>query len=91
MNSESVAGILGAIVASVVLVAAIVYGPIGQIGKPARQPARSNQRRRSAGSGRARPAGAGGAGGAEVSLQRPPLAQRPDRSYLVSNGDVDAS
>ena len=34
MNSESVAGILGAIVASVVLVVAIFYGPIGQIGKP---------------------------------------------------------
>jgi len=34
MNSESVAGILGAIVASVVLVVAIFYGPIGQGGKP---------------------------------------------------------
>jgi hypothetical protein len=34
MNSESVAGILGAIVASAVLVIAIAYGPIGQIGKP---------------------------------------------------------
>ena len=36
MNSESVAGILGAIVASIVLVVAIAYGPIGQFGKPAR-------------------------------------------------------
>ena len=34
MNSESVAGILGAIVASVVLVVAVFYGPIGQGGKP---------------------------------------------------------
>jgi hypothetical protein len=36
MNSESVAGILGAIVASIVLVIAIAYGPIGQFGKPAK-------------------------------------------------------
>jgi hypothetical protein len=36
MNSESVAGILGAIVASIVLVVAIAYGPIGQFGKPAK-------------------------------------------------------
>ncbi len=36
MNSQSVAGILGAIIASIVLVAAIVYGPIGQFGKPAK-------------------------------------------------------
>jgi hypothetical protein len=35
MDSESVAGILGAIVASIVLVVAIAYGPIGQFGKPA--------------------------------------------------------
>jgi hypothetical protein len=34
MNSQKVAGILGAIVASAVLVIAIAYGPIGQIGKP---------------------------------------------------------
>jgi hypothetical protein len=34
MNSESVAGILGAIVASVVLVVAIFYGPIGQGKRP---------------------------------------------------------
>ena len=34
MTSESVAGLLGGIVAAVVLVAAIVYGPIGQFGKP---------------------------------------------------------
>ena len=34
MESEKIAGILGAIVASAVLVIAIAYGPIGQIGKP---------------------------------------------------------
>jgi hypothetical protein len=37
MNSESVAGVLGAIVASVVLVTAIALGPIGQYGKSERQ------------------------------------------------------
>ena len=37
MDSEKVAGILGAIVAAVVLVIAIAYGPIGQIGKPQKQ------------------------------------------------------
>lgn len=36
MNSQSVAGILGAIVASIVLVMAVVYGPLGQYGKPIR-------------------------------------------------------
>jgi chorismate synthase len=47
MNSEKLAGILGAIVAAAVLVIAIAYGPIGQIGKPqkpvqkAEQPAQS--------------------------------------------------
>ena len=39
MTSESLAGILAAIIASVVLVAAIAYGPIGQFGKPAPKPA----------------------------------------------------
>ncbi len=39
MTSESVAGILGWIVAAVVLVMAVIYGPIGQFGKPARAPA----------------------------------------------------
>jgi hypothetical protein len=34
MDSEKVAGILGAIVAATVLVIAIAYGPIGQMGKP---------------------------------------------------------
>jgi hypothetical protein len=38
MDSRSVAGILGAIVASIVLVVAIAYGPIGQFGKPAPKP-----------------------------------------------------
>ena len=32
MNSQSVAGLLGAIVASIVMVVAIAYGPIGQFG-----------------------------------------------------------
>jgi hypothetical protein len=36
MNSESVAGVLGAIIGSAILVVAIAYGPIGQIGKPAK-------------------------------------------------------
>src|SRR5437899_11863169 len=36
MNSQSVAGLLGAIIASIVMVVAIAYGPIGQFGKPAR-------------------------------------------------------
>ena len=35
MELEKVAGILGAIVASIVLVIAIAFGPIGQFGKPA--------------------------------------------------------
>ena len=43
MNSESVGGILGAIVASIVLVVAIAYGPIGQFGKPAPKPAAGQQ------------------------------------------------
>ena len=34
MNSEKFAGILGAIVAAVVLVIAFVYGPIGKPPKP---------------------------------------------------------
>jgi hypothetical protein len=43
MNSQSVAGILGAVVAAVVLVVAIAYGPIGQFGKPAPKPAAVQQ------------------------------------------------
>jgi hypothetical protein len=42
MDSQSVAGILGALVASIVLMAAVFYGPIGQFGKPA-APARGQQ------------------------------------------------
>jgi hypothetical protein len=34
MNSQAVAGLLGAIVASIVMVVAVAYGPIGQYGKP---------------------------------------------------------
>jgi hypothetical protein len=37
MESEKMAGILGAIVASIVLVIAFIYGPVGQFGKPAKQ------------------------------------------------------
>lgn len=37
MDSERTAKVLGAIVAAVVLVAAIVFGPIGQMGKPAKE------------------------------------------------------
>jgi hypothetical protein len=36
MTSESIGGVLGAIVGSAILVVAIVYGPIGQFGKPAK-------------------------------------------------------
>jgi hypothetical protein len=36
MESEKLAGILGAIVAAIVLVIAIAFGPIGQMGKPAK-------------------------------------------------------
>jgi hypothetical protein len=36
MESEKIAGILAAIVASIVLVVAFAYGPIGQFGKPAK-------------------------------------------------------
>ena len=43
MDSESVAGILGAIIASIVLVVAIAYGPIGQFGKPVPKPAAVQQ------------------------------------------------
>ena len=42
MAPESVGGILGAIVAAVVLAAAVVFGPIGQYGKPPR-PAKAEQ------------------------------------------------
>jgi hypothetical protein len=43
MSSESLAGILGAIIASIVLVVAIAYGPIGQFGKPPARPASVQQ------------------------------------------------
>ena len=36
MRSESVGGILGTIVAGIVLAVAVVFGPIGQFGKPAK-------------------------------------------------------
>jgi hypothetical protein len=36
MSSESVGGIFGAIVAAMVLAVAVVFGPIGQYGKPAK-------------------------------------------------------
>ncbi|MGY3616293.1 hypothetical protein [Bradyrhizobium sp. USDA 10063] len=41
MKSQSVGGLLGAIVAVIVLGAAVVYGPIGQMGKP--KPAETQQ------------------------------------------------
>jgi len=34
MTSEKAAGVLGAIIAAAILVVAIVYGPIGQFGRP---------------------------------------------------------
>jgi hypothetical protein len=37
MESEKVGGILGAIVAAVVLAIAFAYGPMGPFGKPAKQ------------------------------------------------------
>jgi hypothetical protein len=43
MDSEKIAGILGAIVASAILVIAIAYGPIGQIGKPQKQIQKTEQ------------------------------------------------
>jgi hypothetical protein len=42
MDSERIASILGAIIAVVVLGMAVVFGPIGQFGKPPR-PAQSAQ------------------------------------------------
>jgi hypothetical protein len=36
MTSESVGGVLGAIVGAAILIVAIAYGPIGQFGKPAK-------------------------------------------------------
>jgi hypothetical protein len=36
MTSQSIAGVLGGLVAAAVLVAAFVYGPLGQFGKPAK-------------------------------------------------------
>jgi len=37
MESEKVGGILGAIVAAIVLAIAFAYGPMGPFGKPAKQ------------------------------------------------------
>ena len=37
MSSEKIGGILGAIVAAVVLAIAFAYGPVGQMGKPQKQ------------------------------------------------------
>jgi chorismate synthase len=45
MSPESVGGVLGAIVGSAVLVVAIAYGPIGQIGKPQKQVQKLEQTR----------------------------------------------
>ncbi len=43
MRSESVGGILGTIVAGIVLAVAVVFGPIGQFGKPAKPKAATPQ------------------------------------------------
>jgi hypothetical protein len=43
MDTEKIAGILGAIVAAAVLIAAVVYGPLGQFGKPQKQPQKVEQ------------------------------------------------
>ncbi len=37
MDTEAIAKILGGIIVAVVLVAAVVFGPIGQTGKPAKE------------------------------------------------------
>ena len=91
MNSQSVAGLLGAIVASIVMVVAIAYGPIGQFGKPAKPASFQQPRGASAGSCGASPARAGDSGSAELVGAGLPLAECPGRSYLIFNGDVDAS
>ena len=92
MSSETVGGVLGAIVGSAILVVAIAYGPIGQMGKPQKQFKRLEPPKEP----RLCRAGRQGAGGAEKCRssrggRNRPLAKRPDRSYLASNGDVDAS
>ena len=38
MDSQSFAGILAAVIAALVLIAAFIYGPMGQFGKPAKAP-----------------------------------------------------
>jgi hypothetical protein len=43
MESQSIAGILAAIIAAVVLVVAFAYGPIGQFGKGSTKPAAVQQ------------------------------------------------
>ncbi|QWG15147.1 hypothetical protein KMZ29_11065 [Bradyrhizobium sediminis] len=37
MDSEAIAKLLGGIIAAVVLVIAFVFGPVGQMGKPAKE------------------------------------------------------
>jgi hypothetical protein len=43
MNSEKLAGILGTIVAAAVLAIAIMYGPLGQVGKGQKPVQRTEQ------------------------------------------------
>jgi hypothetical protein len=43
MNSEKLAGILGTIVAAAALVIAIVFGPLGQVGKSQKPVQRTEQ------------------------------------------------
>ena len=72
MTSQSVGGILGAIVAAIVLVAAFAFGPMGQFGKPRQaggKPAGGAARSR-----RARAARAGDPGSAELDMTNPAVA-----------------
>ena len=74
MKSRKIGGILGAIVAAIVLGAAVAFGPLGQFGKPPKPAAVPSP---SAGT-RARRTGAartGDPGGAELRLRTAPLAE----------------
>jgi hypothetical protein len=86
MDSQSIAGILAAIIASVVLVVAFAYGPIGQFGKSAKPTAVQQTA----------PAGDPGLAQLGTNVDHGlasagrPLAERPRRTYIAFNGDVDA-
>ncbi len=87
MTSQSLGGFLGAIIAAVVLVAAVDYGPIGQFGKPAQA-----GRCRAAGTSGANGAGSAGTGdpGRSELAGKGPLRIAAIVPILPSNGDVDA-